>query len=332
MVATHYDVRQRPQLPVVNFFVMEADAAGTGDLFARPIQINDLSDCAFYHAMDVPGYGAVDGPWDLRPATDAYLGNVDFAGKRVLELGTTDGYLTFCIEQRGGSVISHDLSESDPWDIVPFARLRHARLATGVGNVGPAASDKTGPSWVTDSTVDPRATMRKLNNAYWLNHAAFDSRASLIQSDIYSVPRAIGPVDVTIFGAILLHTSNPFLALVRNLEFTAETAVITEALGYLRMPGPLRFARSKLPPQLRRPVMRFFPDWRSGTGEDGWWRLTPEVVQAFLGVLGFENTEVSTHFQLYKGVKKRLFTVVGHRTVPIAYHDQDGAEPGEGVL
>lgn len=294
---------------------MESEAVR--EVYAQPLEVSDTSECAFYHAMDIPNHGFVDGPWDLRPATDAYLGNVDFRGKRVLELGTTDGYLSFFIEQQGGTVISHDLSENDPWDLVPFARLAGKRPVSEPAGGLPPKPLGTGPSWLTDSTPDQKATMRKLNNAYWFCHARFESNARLVQSDVYSVPRQIGPVDVAVFGAILLHTSNPFLALQRNLELTTETVVVTEALGYLRLPKPLRVVRSLLPPQLRRPIMRFFPDWRSGTGEDGWWRLTPEVVQAFLGVLGFEKSEVTTHFQLYKGKKKRLFTVVGHRTVPL---------------
>lgn len=294
---------------------MESEAV-RNRVYADPVDVRDISDCAFYHAMDLPGHGFVEGPWDLRPATAEYLGNVDFAGKRVLELGTTDGYLSFYMEQRGATVVSHDLSENDPWDIVPFARLR----ATGVAGESPNgrvdAPPGKGPSWLTDSTADQKATMRRLNNAYWFAHRAFNSNARLVHSDVYSVPREIGPVDLAVFGAILLHTSNPFLALARNLDLTRQTAVVTEALGFLHLPKPLRTIRRLLPHQLRRPIMRFFPDWRAGTGEDGWWRLTPEVVQAFLGVLGFEKSEVTTHFQLYKGAKKRLFTVVAHRTVP----------------
>ena len=289
--------------------------------YVEPLDVQDISECAFYHAMDLPGHGFVEGPWDLRPSTAEYLGNVDFAGKRVLELGTADGYLSFYIERCGGIVVSHDLSENDPWDIVPFARLRATRL--GIESLNGRAGKPHGkpPSWVTDSTPDQTATMRRLNNAYWFAHRAFNSNARLVHSDVYSVPREVGPVDVTVFGAILLHISNPFLALARNLDLTRETAVVTEALGLLRLPKPLRQFRSLLPHQLRRPIMRFFPDWEAGTGEDGWWRLTPEVVQAFLGVLGFEESEVSTHFQLHKGSRKRLFTVVGHRTVPSPLFD-----------
>jgi hypothetical protein len=302
---------------------VEAEAL-PDSIYATPLEIEDLSECAFYHAMDLPGYGFVDGPWDLRAGVDSYLGSVDFDGKRVLELGTADGYLSFHIEHCGGEVISHDLSERDRWDVVPYARAYSSAANAGAqGREGQPG--EWIPSWVSDSTADQKATMRRLNNAYWLAHRAFQSRARLVHKDIYSVPSAIGPVDVAVFGAILLHTRDPFLALAHNLQLTRETVIVTDALGFFRLPTPLRWARSLLPRQLRRPIMRFFPDWRTGSGMDGWWRLTPEVVQAFIGVLGFERSRVTSHLQPYHGHLKRLFTVVGHRTVPAPSLDVRGA-------
>jgi hypothetical protein len=284
---------------------MTAGPESATGLYAAPRQVDDLSDCAFYHSMDIPGVGEVEGAWDLRPAVDAYLGGIDVRGKRVLELGTADGYLTFHLERQGASeVVSHDLSEHDRWDAVPYARLSR-------GQGDPAAP----PSWVVDPDADRRTSMRRVNNAYWLAHRAFDSQARLVLGDVYSVPAAIGPVDVSVFGSLLLHTRDPFGALVPALGLTRETVVVTDALGLLHLPKVLRRAREVLPRQLRRPIMRFMPDWRSSADPDGWWRLTPEVVQAFVGVLGFERTTVSLHTQLFDGRAKRVFTVVGHRTV-----------------
>jgi hypothetical protein len=274
--------------------------ADLSELYAEPREITDIGECSFYHSMDIPGVGPVEGPWDLRPAVDAYLGRVDIARKRVLELGTADGYLTFHMEQQGAEVVSYDLSETDSWDVVPFAR----------------ASNAEPPSWVPDGGVEPGSSMRKLHNAYWLAHRAFKSQARLALGDVYSVPAELGPVDVSVFGAVLLHTRDPFAALVPSVNLTRETVVVTDALGRLHLPKLVRSVRSLLPSPFRRPLMRFVPDWRARTQPDGWWRLTPEIVQAFLGVLGFEQSEVSTHKQLFGGKPKQLFTVVAHRTVP----------------
>ncbi len=298
-------------------------AADLPELYVQARQVTDVAECSFYHSMDIPGVGPVEGPWDLRPGVDAYLGHVDLAGKRVLELGTADGYLSFHMERQGAEVVSFDLSETDSWDVVPYARtgqgeVSHTALGPeGSGRHDGARIDTVGepPSWVTASDGAAGSHMRKLNNAYWLAHRAFGSGARLVHGNIYAVPPELGPVDVSVFGAVLLHTRDPFSALVPALRLTRQTVVVTEALGLLHMPNALRRFRELLPAPMRRPLMRFVPDWRTSSHPDGWWRLTPEIVQAFLGVLGFERSRVSTHKQLFGGRAKQLFTVVGHRTV-----------------
>src|SRR5208337_1299521 len=64
-------------------------------IYAQSRVINDISDCYFYHTMDVPGYGHVEGEWDLRGKETQYLGGVALKGKRVLEIGTASGFLCF---------------------------------------------------------------------------------------------------------------------------------------------------------------------------------------------------------------------------------------------
>ena len=35
-------------------------------VYAAPRTITSLTDCYFYHTTDVPGFGHIDGEWDLR--------------------------------------------------------------------------------------------------------------------------------------------------------------------------------------------------------------------------------------------------------------------------
>ena len=42
--------------------------------------------------------------------------------------------------------------------------------------------------------------------------------------------------------------------------------------------------------------------------------MTPDVIKAFIGVLGFEDSEVRYHVQVAGGRRERLFTVIGRRT------------------
>ena len=76
--------------------------------WAVPKKITSLKECFFYHKMDIPGYGTVEGDWDLRSREKTYLGNVNVAGKRVLEIGPANGQLTFAMERMGADVITYD--------------------------------------------------------------------------------------------------------------------------------------------------------------------------------------------------------------------------------
>lgn len=270
---------------------------------AQPRVVDDLKRCFFYHTMDIPGHGQVNGEWDLRGGEPAYLGNVGLRGKRVLELGTADGFLTFHMEREGAEVISYDLSPEFRWDAVPFAR--------GLDETGPRRH--TEGDWVREDDRF-RDRMSKLNDAYWLCHRAMDSKATVVYGDVYSVPHEIGNVDVTTFGALLLHTRDPFAALSRSLALTTETVIVTEQLARIHRPPALAWTANLVPRRLRKPAMRFLPDWQGSQGADGWWRLSPEIVVAFVGVLGFERTTVTYHTQMYKGAPRKMFTVVGRRT------------------
>ena len=91
-------------------------------VYAQPRLIDDINDCYFYHTMDVPGYGHVEGEWDLRGKESEYLGRIPLKGKRVLEVGTASGFLCFYMENQGAQVVAYDLSPAEDWDMVPYFR------------------------------------------------------------------------------------------------------------------------------------------------------------------------------------------------------------------
>lgn len=271
------------------------------DIYAAPRVITELSECAFYHTMDVPGVGRVEGHWDLRGGVEDYLGRVDFGGKRVLEVGPADGFLSFHMEALGASVVGYDLSEEYDWDFVPFARREH-RMPAGF-----------------------KAGLRELNNAYWLCHRVFGSKGRVVYGRVYDIPEGIGPVDVATFGSVLLHLRDPFLALERALRLTRETAVVTDLFGD-PSPRPLDQTPARHAWRALRHIrdrvgghaMQFLPEARTGASNATWWYLPPTLVRRFLAVLGFEESSVSYHEQLYVGPggprKVALYTVVARRT------------------
>ena len=89
-------------------------------LHVSPPQGLCLADCDFYHSMSIPGVGEIVGLWDLRETVDDYLGRIDFAGKRVLEIGPASGFLTIEMERRGADVVAVELPDGVGWDFVPF--------------------------------------------------------------------------------------------------------------------------------------------------------------------------------------------------------------------
>jgi hypothetical protein len=91
-------------------------------LYAPPQTVTDPAECKWYHSMDLPGLGTVEGVWDLRATVDEYLGGLTFTGQRVLDVGAASGYLTFEVERRGAAaVVSADAASVADLDLVPFA-------------------------------------------------------------------------------------------------------------------------------------------------------------------------------------------------------------------
>jgi SAM-dependent methyltransferase len=266
-------------------------------LYVEPRLVTNLNDCYFYHTMEVPGYGLVEGEWDLRDGVREYLGNVDFRGKRVLELGTASGFVCFHMERNGAEVVAYDLSDKQAWDVVPFHRYEYDEFLRR-----------------------RREHLRKTNNAFWLCHRAYNSQSKVVYGDVYSIPQDIGVVDICTCCSILLHVRDPFLALQQALRLTRETVIVTEPAGIVSIPRPLSAYRRLLPRALRGSPMHFLPDWRTTEPKETWWRLSPELIQSFIGTLGFEKSVVTHHYQTYRrgriNIRLRQFTVVGHRSSP----------------
>ncbi len=251
---------------------------GDPGIYAEPREVTDIAQCYFYHTIDLPMSGTIKGTWDLRPRIRQYLGNVDFRGKRVLDVGAANGILSFWIERQGAiEVISYDLDKTVDWDLVPFVKW---------SGYDPIAHEE-------------KHIIDKLNNAYWFAHRLLNSNAKVVYGSVYDIPREIGMVDVSVFGCILLHLRDPFLALQKGLSLTRETVIVTEELRGAEAGDP---------------SMVFLPDAKTLEPKDAWWSLKPELVVRMLGVLGFEDADITYHDQLYEGLPIQLYTVVGRRT------------------
>ena len=252
----------------------KASAVTNEQIFATPRKVEDVADCFFYHTMELPGHGVIEGrDWDLRGRVAQYLGNVDFAGQRVLEIGPASGFLTFEMENRGANVVSVEVTDDHGWDFVPYPTKRLEQV------FGPG-----------------RILLHQLKNSYWFSHAALQSKAKVHNGDAYNLPAALGEFDIAVIGAVLLHCRDP-LRIVEQCGKRAKTLIVVD----------------KFHPDLEgAPVCRLAPTpenflWHT------WWHFSTQFFTQFLEVMGFTATGTSTHDQYHRGKAHTLFTVVGRR-------------------
>lgn len=218
-------------------------------IFETPRVVVDPNDCNFYHAMTLPGLGEVGREWDLRNNAGDYLGNADFAGKRVLDVGTASGFLTFEMERRGADVVSFDMKSGRQWNLVPHYRLEGRR----------------------ESMFGHIAKMHeRLQNAYWYAHRALGSNAKVNYGDVYDISESIGKFDIVLFGMLLSHLRDPFQALWSGSRLSTDTVIVT---------NPTRRDEA--------PASYFLPDGNNERQNRGWWSFTDGCIERMLQVLGF---------------------------------------------
>jgi SAM-dependent methyltransferase len=162
--------------------------------------IPSLSDCDFYHTMDLPDVGEIKGYWDLRGRFDDYTGHVSLARRTVLDVGTASGFLSFEAERNGAIVTSFDADSPSRYEYV-FGE--------------------------TSQYVDDLAFERR-RNSYALAHGKFSSKAKLVLGDVYDLPRYMTAHDVVLVGQILVHLRDPLKAIRQAASVTKETLIIVE--------------------------------------------------------------------------------------------------------
>jgi hypothetical protein len=251
---------------------------GSTKLFAEPRRVTNLDECFFYHAMDLPVHGSVDGYWDLRGNESQYLGEVPFAGKRVLEIGPASGHISFFMERAGAEVISVEAAENYPWEFF--------------WNIPDRA-----PAELADKLASHREMMNRLRSSYWLAHGEFLSKARVHYGSAYFIPEALGLFDVSVVGCVLLHNKHPLQILENCARLTKETIVVVEVFRETQLPES---------PALFKPTASERV-WHT------WWSFSPVYFIDILRSMGFTEHRVTFHRQICQGVPTALFTVVASR-------------------
>lgn len=296
-----------------------------------PSENISLNDCEWYHKMEVPGVGednlTPSVSFDIRDDIGNILGNLDYKDKKVLNLGSITGHLSFEAESRGANVTSIDLSV-DPSQM--------------------AKQQATERDWVPRANEDWKKDLKafmerevKRRNAFWYAHKALNSKSRLLISHANNLPKNLELHDIGIIFSVMLHIRDPFLALLRMCSHVNEKIVITELGGYptyffkflpsniyIKYKNFITLLKEKNHNLIKkipnfiskrfynRPTMQFIPEY--GRSASKWWVFQPETIIKMLNVLGFGKTKVYYHYYMHVSGKKIWnFTIVGERTVPI---------------
>ena len=248
--------------------------------FAPPRQIDDLSDCFFYHTMTLPGFGEVRGHWDLRGRFDDYIGHVDVKGKSVLDVGTATGFLSFEAERNGASdVVSFDMAHARQQNFLPFKDKLHYRDP---------------PAWAEEHNVE----VEQWKNAYWLCHRLLNSRARVYYGDIYDLPVELGQFDVAIVASVLEHLSDPISALASISRLVRETIVVVT---------PLIDSEEK--------IARFEGSSDHPENDFTWWTYSTALYREIFAMLGFTLDRItsSQYRYHYRDRLETRYTLVATR-------------------
>ena len=248
-------------------------------LFAEPRQVSNPDECLFYHTVDVPGRGTFKGFWDIRGREQEYLGNVSFAGRRVLEIGPASGHLTFFMEKQQAEVVSIEARDESVWDL--FWDV-HQPL----------------PPHLQTLLTDSRKALNEVKNSYWFCHEAFASKARVHYGTAYELPRDLGEFDISVMACMLLHNKNPLRIIENCARVTRDEIIIVE---------PVRQQLSSI---------EFLPTGDQPWW-DTWWGFTPRFFVNVLRSMGFTDSTVTRHTQICFDKPQELFTVVARRE-PVA--------------
>ena len=164
----------------------------------------------WYHTLDLGSGIVTDGMFDLRPYVDRYGLPADLSGKRVLDVGTFDGFWAFELERRGARVTGLDVDRTQELDWPP--RLRPAQ---------------DGPR----------------GHTFAVAREALGSEVERVGLSVYDATpeRLGGTFDLVFCGSVLIHLRDPMLALERMAALCRGRLILAEE--YSRRLAPAVWAR-----------------------------------------------------------------------------------------
>jgi tRNA (mo5U34)-methyltransferase len=159
----------------------------------------------WYHTIELPGGVSTPGYYDHRQLVPHYGLPDDLHGKRVLDIGTWDGFWAFEFERRGADVTAVDLERLTQVDLPP--PIRQA---------------------VNDAKLD-----QTYGSGFEIARRALGSKVKRIQGSVYELdPAKLGTFDLVHFADVALHLERPLEAFRRIRSVTAGSAMIVDAFHH----------------------------------------------------------------------------------------------------
>lgn len=206
----------------------------------------------WYHTVELPGGVTTPGIFDHRPYLEAYGLPADLRGKTALDVGAASGFFTFELERRGAAVTATDLPT---WAAHDFGANYEPELA-------------------------PPQAESYLHEPFLLAQRARGSLAARILTSIYDIsPATTGTFDLVFCGSVLIHLSDPAMALRRLRDVTREVAIIATVVHPLESPDPLALFTGHL-------------------RGDTWWVPNRAAFEALVRSAGFTGWEWYSEFAL----------------------------------
>lgn len=159
-----------------------------------------VASLVWYHTIELPGGIVTQGFFDHRPLVPFYGIPDSLDGKRVLDVGTWDGFWAFEFERRGADVTAVDIEGLAEVDL-PLA-YRTALERSGL--------------------------KQYYGRGFGVVREALGSEVTRVQRSVYDLDRdALGTFDLVHMGDLLLHLECPTRALKRIRSVTEGYALIT---------------------------------------------------------------------------------------------------------
>jgi SAM-dependent methyltransferase len=165
-----------------------------------------VDEIEWYHTLELAPGVVTEGMFDLRPAIERYRLPERLDGKRVLDVGTWDGFWAFEMERRGAAeVVALDLDDERELDFPPARR----------------------PASFPD---------KRRGDGFRLAKETYDSK---VQREVVSVydatPEELGTFDLIFCASVLIHLRDANLAMERIANLCRGTFISVEA--YSRLAG-----------------------------------------------------------------------------------------------